>query len=61
MKRKGQSALEYLFMLAITLVLIVIFVRRFLTPRSGTLHKLGSLSSQMEDSITSNLDNMISS
>lgn len=55
MKRNAQGSLEYLFMVAIALVMIFIFVRKFFDPRFGTIHKTGELQNSIESEISTDI------
>ena len=56
--RRAQASLEYLFMLAVTLVLIVLLLRRFFDPRVGTIKRTGEFESDVEKNITSAIENI---
>lgn len=61
MRRRGQSALEYLFMIAAALVIIAVFLHKFFSPRTGTIREIGETESNVESSISSELSSMMNS
>lgn len=59
MKRRGQGSIEYLLMMAIAIVMILVFVRRFFDPRMGTVKKTGHLASSIEEKVSDNMTSEI--
>ncbi len=56
--RRAQGALEYLFVLAIAVVLIAVFMKKFFDPRAGTIKRVGSEQNSIEHHINETLQNM---
>ncbi|ASJ09035.1 hypothetical protein A3L11_07255 [Thermococcus siculi] len=59
MRRRAQGSMEYLFMIAIALVMIVIFMKKFFDPRFGTIHKTGELQNTVEEDISTEMDSIM--
>lgn len=59
MKRKAQGSLEYLFMVAIALVMIFVFVRKFFDPRFGTIRRTGELQNSIESEISTDIESVM--
>jgi len=55
--RKAQSTLEYLFVIALALILILVLFRTFLDPRVGTLKKVGNQQGYIESDINETINN----
>jgi len=58
MMRRAQASLEYLFILAVALVLVAVFLKKFFDPRSGTVKRMGHFESDLEENVTSVLNDM---
>ncbi|WP_188201896.1 class III signal peptide-containing protein [Thermococcus camini] len=56
MRRNAQGSVEYLFMVAIAIVMIFVFVRKFFDPRFGTIHKTGELQNTIESEISEDIE-----
>ncbi|NJE55276.1 class III signal peptide-containing protein [Thermococcus sp. 21S9] len=56
--RRGQASLEYIFVIAIVLVLILVLFRTFFDPRTGTLKKVGTQQSVVESDINKTINNL---
>ncbi|AIU70381.1 hypothetical protein TEU_08580 [Thermococcus eurythermalis] len=59
MKRSAQASIEYVFMVAIALVLILLFLRTFFDPRTGTVRKVGKFQNDTEAKISDEMDKVI--
>ena len=60
-RRKAQSSVEYLFMIAVALVVVFLVIAHFLSPRAGTINRVGSMESSIEGNIGSELHDLMSS
>ncbi|NJE48720.1 hypothetical protein [Thermococcus sp. 9N3] len=59
MIRKAQGAIEYLFMAAVSLVVLVFILKKFLDPRVGTVKKVGNISNVTNQELNSSLDELL--
>ena len=60
-KKKAQSAIEYLFMIALALVVVLVVISHFLNPRAGTINRVGRMESSIDRSVGSELQDLMSS
>ncbi len=60
MNRRSQASIEYIFMFILALVVIFLALKKFLTPRTGTIKKEGRFVNETIDKITNSLNSMIS-
>ncbi|AHL22041.1 class III signal peptide-containing protein [Thermococcus nautili] len=59
MNRRAQGAIEYLFMIALSLVVLVFILKKFLDPRVGTVKKIGNISNGTSQNINSSLNEFL--
>ena len=59
LKKTAQASIEYIFMIALMLVVLVYILKKFLDPRVGELKKVGKISENTSSKINSTLDKLI--
>lgn len=60
MNRRAQASIEYIFMFILVLVVILIALKGFIDPRTGTIRKEGKFMNKTINKIASSLNSMIS-
>ena len=58
MKKKGQSSIEYILAIVIALVVILVLLRTFFDPRTGTIKKVGTQQNVLESEINKTINNI---
>ncbi|NJE10115.1 hypothetical protein [Thermococcus sp. MAR1] len=58
-KFRAQASTEYIFVVAMSLVMLLFIIRKFLEPNVGTVKRVGEISNSTQEKVDSNLTSML--
>ena len=58
--RRAQGSVEYIFMVATSLVILLFVIRRLLDPQVGTAKEVENIACDTQEKLDSNLSSMLS-